>query len=129
PKNLTPLTSHHSPLILGFVSRFIEEKGWKTFLDALVLLKEAHIPFKAIMAGKGPDEEEIKSHIQQKELTEVVDFRGFVAQERLVDLYNQLDLYIFPTYRESESLGLTGVEAMACGTPVVACNIAGPSTY
>ena len=114
---------------VGFVSRFVEEKGWKTFLDALVLLKDQNIYFKAILAGKGPDEENIKKYITRKELNKNVEFLGFVKQEELVHLYNKFDLYIFPTYREAESLGLTGVEAMACGTPVVACNISGPSTY
>ena len=114
---------------VGFVSRFIEEKGWRTFLDALAILKNEGVFFKAIVAGKGPDEASIKKYIHQKELNENVEFLGFVKQEELVHLYNKLDLYIFPTYREAESLGLTGVEAMACGTPVVACNISGPSTY
>ena len=115
-------------LHLGFVSRLIEEKGWKTFLEALVKLQEKEIPFKATLAGKGPDEVKIKSYIKKNKLTQV-NFLGFVNQNELVHLYNNFDLYIFPTYRESESLGLTGLEAMSCGTPVAACNIAGPSTY
>lgn len=116
-------------LTLGFVSRFIEEKGWKTFLDALLKLQQEGVPFKAIIAGKGPDEEHIKSYLIKHNLEKEVHFMGFVNQEELVDLYNNLDLYVFPTYREGESLGLTGIEAMACGTPVIACDIAGPSTY
>lgn len=115
-------------LHLGFISRFIEEKGWITFLDALVKLKQNNIPFKATMAGKGPDEKRIKDYLKKHILTEV-SFLGFVNQAELVHLYNQFDLYIFPTYREAESLGLTGIEAMACGTPVIACNISGPKTY
>ena len=46
-----------------------------------------------------------------------------------MEIYNQLDLYVFPTYRAAESLGLTGIEAMSCGVPVIGCNIAGPATY
>lgn len=115
-------------LHLGFVSRFIEEKGWKTFLDALKKLNDNNIPFKASIAGKGPDENLIKEYIKDKKLSQV-DFLGFISQDKLVQLYNMFDLYIFPTYREGESLGLTGVEAMSCSTPVVACNMAGPSTY
>lgn len=123
------LTAHTSHLTLGFIARFIEEKGWKTFLDALVLLKKRNIYFKAIIVGKGPDENRIKTYIRKNDLFNCVDFRGFVKQEKLVDIYDEIDLYIFPTYRESESLGLTGVEAMTCGTPVISCNVAGPSTY
>ncbi len=118
-----------SKLHLGFVSRFIEEKGWKTFLDALLKLKEKRIPFVASIAGKGPDEGKILNTIKQNGLEEDVQFLGLIPQEKLVDIYNKIDLYIFPTYREAESLGLTGLEAMACGTPVIACNIAGPATY
>lgn len=119
----------NSSLTLGFVSRFIQAKGWLVFLEALLLLQEQKIEFKAIIAGKGPDEQKIKTYIEQHELQDSVEFLGFVKQDELVNLYNKFDLYIFPTYRKSESLGLTGLEAMACGTPVIASNIAGPKTY
>lgn len=116
-------------LTLGFISRLIREKGWKTFLEAMVNLKKNNIPFRAIMAGKGPDHNKILEFIQQNNLGKEVTFLGLINQNKLVDIYNSLDLYVFPSYREAESLGLTGVEAMSCGVPVIACNIAGPSTY
>lgn len=116
-------------LTLGFISRFIEEKGWKTFLESLIILKKYNVSFKAIMAGKGPDADKIIEYIKTNELGDQVNFLGLVKQDKLIDIYNSLDLYIFPSYRESESLGLTGLEAMSCGTPTVACNMAGPSTY
>ena len=116
-------------LSLGFVSRFIEEKGWETYLQALVQLKKIGLPFKAIMAGKGPDESKILDFIENNNLNTNLHFLGLVKQEELIDIYNALDLYIFPTYREAESLGLTGLEAMSCGTAVVSCNVSGPTTY
>ena len=116
-------------LSLGFVSRFIEEKGWVTFLEALVELKKIGIPYKAVMAGKGPDENKILAYITKYKLETHLEFLGLVKQERLIDIYNSLDLYIFPTYREAESLGLTGLEAMSCGAAVVSCNVSGPTTY
>ncbi|MGG5485943.1 glycosyltransferase family 4 protein [Gaetbulibacter sp. PBL-D1] len=116
-------------ITIGFVSRFIEEKGWKTFLEALVILKRSGIPFNAIMAGKGPDESKILDYISKHKLETHLEFLGLVKQERLIDIYNDLDLYIFPTYREAESLGLTGLEAMSCGTAVASCNVSGPTTY
>ncbi|NND15984.1 MAG: glycosyltransferase [Eudoraea sp.] len=121
--------SKESSICLGFVSRFIAEKGWQTFLESLIKLRAENIPFKALMAGKGPDELKIRDFISTQGLEKSVDFIGLVPQSKLVDVYNQLDLYIFPTYRAAESLGLTGLEAMSCGVPVVGCNIAGPSTY
>ena len=114
---------------MGYISRFIKEKGWQTFLDALILLKQEKVPFNAVMAGKGPDEQKILDYIKTNDLTSQVTFLGLVKQNQLVEIYNSLDLYIFPTYREAESLGLTGLEAMSCGIPVIASNMAGPSTY
>jgi len=123
--------NHHSSsgiLTLGFVSRFTLEKGWRTFLDALVLLKNEQIAFKAIIGGKGPDEQLLLSYIEQHGLKEFIDFRGFIHQEELYKVYNELSVFIFPTYRDS--LGLTGLEAMSCGVPVIASNIeGGPSSY
>jgi len=116
-------------ITLGFVSRFIEEKGWRTYLESLEILEKNQISFKGIIAGKGPDEHRIKKCIHDLNLTPKIKFLGLVEQKKLVDIYNEMDLYIFPTYREAESLGLTGLEAMACGVPNIACNIAGPSTY
>lgn len=114
---------------LGFISRFIEEKGWKTFLSALSELKRKKIDFTASIAGKGPDKAKILQTIEEYDLGPVVNFLGLIPQDELLHLYNSLDLYVFPTYREAESLGLTGLEAMACGVPVIACKIAGPATY
>lgn len=116
------------PLMLGFISRFVEEKGWGDFLEALAKLKEAQIPFRALMGGKGPDESRIRLKIKELGLDAYVDMRGFIKQGDLSNVYNQLSVYIFPTHRDS--LGLTGLEAMSCGIPVIASDIdGGPSTY
>ena len=118
-----------SVLVLGFVSRFIEEKGWRIFLDALKRLANDNLSFKGVMVGKGPDENDMKEYIKALKLNEHIDLIGFVPQDELPNIYNDLDIYIFPTYREAESLGLTGLEAMSCGVPVIGSMIAGPATY
>lgn len=52
-----------------------------------------------------------------------------LPQEELVSIYNVSDAFIFPTRREGESLGLVAIEAMACGTPVIASDFAAPKYY
>ena len=52
-----------------------------------------------------------------------------VSQEELINIYNSLDIFVFPTYRRSESLGLVGLEAMACEVLVIASKNYGPTDY
>ena len=121
-------TIHEIP-ILGMVSRIDEGKGWDDFLTALKTLKEKNIPFKAIIAGQGLQETEMKTMMHDFGIKENVEFLGLVKQEQLVHLYNKMDVMVFPTKREAESLGLVGLEAMSCKTPVIGGDIAGLKTY
>ncbi|MGV3240936.1 glycosyltransferase, partial [Streptococcus hyovaginalis] len=67
--------------------------------------------------------------IEGNNLKEEILLMDFLNQEQLRNIYNMIDLFIFPTTREGESLGLVGLEAMACGTPVVGSSMAGPKEY
>ncbi|WP_225370026.1 glycosyltransferase [Methanobrevibacter arboriphilus] len=44
-------------------------------------------------------------------------FLGFISDEDMVDFYNSLDVFVFPTIMEG--YGMPIVEAMACGKPVI----------
>lgn len=115
--------------ILGMISRIDQGKGWDDFLKSLKILKEKNIKFKSIIAGQGLEENEMKSMIMAFGLQDDVEFLGLVKQDQLVHLYSKMDVLIFPTKREAESLGLVGVEAMSCKTPVIGGDIAGLKTY
>ena len=54
---------------------------------------------------------------------------SLLPQNELVSIYNISDAFVFPTRREGESLGLVAIEAMACGTPVIASDFAAPKYY
>ncbi|MBT0607159.1 glycosyltransferase family 4 protein [Aequorivita echinoideorum] len=121
PENTVP--------IFGMISRIDAGKGWDDFLKALHILKLKGINFKAIIAGQGLEENKMQQLIADLDLTDNVNFLGLVKQDQLVNLYNQMDIMVFPTRREAESLGLVGLEAMSCKTPVIGSNIAGLKTY
>lgn len=114
---------------LGFVSRIEEDKGWKDFIDVIQFLLKKGYKVKAIMAGTGSQVNELNKIIKENNLKQNIDYKGLVNHDKLVEIYQELDLFIFSSNRISESLGLVGLEAMACGIPVIAYDMAGPKTY
>lgn len=115
-------------LHLGFVSRIEDAKGWRTFLKALRLLALNDFKFKASIIGTGSEVKNLKEILVEYDLEKQVNYLGVLSQKELNTFYNNLDLFIFPTNAE-ESLGLVGLEAMACGIPVIGSKIAGLETF
>lgn len=115
--------------IIGMISRIDAGKGWEDFVKALYHLKLNGIKFKAIIAGQGREEKQMIDMIIKYNLSDSIEFLGLVKQDQLIELYNKMDVLVFPTKREAESLGLVGLEAMSCKTPVIGSDIAGLKTY
>lgn len=55
--------------------------------------------------------------------------RSNANSKELALFYSAIDIFCFPTYRKSDSLGLVGLEAMACGCIVIISVMAGPTSY
>lgn len=125
----TPKAPESQILTLGYVSRIDHGKGWKTLLDAVTQLRQRGIACRAIIAGKGAQSQQLEASIEERNLSDCVEYIGPQSHDSLPSLYRSFDLFIFPTERRAESLGLVGIEAMAAGTPVIASRIGGPSGY
>lgn len=115
-------------IVIGYVSRIIENKGWRLFVEAVSVLKEQNISVKGLMAGGGEQEPKLLEMISSKGLCNDIEYLGSISQQELPEIYNRLDLFIFPTLFY-ESLGLVGLEAMACGVPVIGTNQGGLKEY
>lgn len=113
---------------VGYVSRIDEKKGWDTFINALSQLKLKGLNCKAVMAGRGAKQQELQTLIHRLHLGDYIDYRGAVPYEQLPEIYEQMDIFVFPTCLH-ESLGLVGIEAMACGIPVIGSLIGGLTDY
>lgn len=124
-----PVEKQNPEMVLGFVSRIDYGKGWEDFLEVMYLLRREKYSVKAIMAGRGAEQEKMLTMIDKKGLNECVEYVGPVPHEELPDLFNRFDVFVFPTRRRSESLGLVGVESLACGIPVIGSNIGGVPGY
>ena len=73
-----------------------------------------------LAGGPGWGVETIVQHAKEVGLEDRVRFVGFVPEPELPLWYNAADLFVYPS--EYEGFGLPALEALACGTPVVASN-------
>ena len=114
----------HAPVLL-WVGRLEKLKGVDILIEALAQLDERD--FTLVLVG-GDDhardlKEDLRSQAAEAGLTANIRFEGAVAHERLPLYYSAADVCVVPSYYES--FGLVAVEAMACGTPVVASRVGG----
>lgn len=112
----------------GYLSRIDEGKGWEVFLNALALLKARELTFNAMVVGGGQQQNLLIEKVATLDLQDIVDVKGPQPHLELPKYFNQMDVFVFPT-QLLESLGLVGLEAMACGLPVVGSNIGGLKGY
>ena len=94
--------------------------GITTLLDAMVILPDAQL----LVAGHGSQEANLKRYAGGVGVDARVRFIGRVTDDTLIDLYSAADAVVVPS-AGLEGFGLIVLEAMACGTPVVASNIGG----
>jgi glycosyltransferase involved in cell wall biosynthesis len=106
------------PFILH-VGTLQPRKNIPVLLDALAALKNRDINL-VLAGGKGWQYDEIFSQIKNLGLTDQVRFTGYVRDEELPFWYNAAKVLVFPSVYEG--FGMPIIEAMACGTPVIAAN-------
>lgn len=116
-------------LHLGYVGRLEEGKGIREFLTVIRRMSERGVPFKATIVGYGSLMPFTMQYIGMHGLSDLVTVIPGAPQCRLGDYYRSFDLLLFLSVRPEESLGLTGLEAMACGTPVVGSDVGGIASY
>lgn len=116
---------------IGFISRISEGKGWDTFVDSVKRIDELNLSakFEFIIVGSGPQEDMMMQKINSLGIDNLFSLFPLLSTENLSKMYNSLNLLVFPTRRSGESLGLVALEAMSCGTPVIATDYAAPADY
>lgn len=113
---------------IGYVGRIDKGKGWNTLLKSVNDLKTRIPKLRCLIAGSGAQVKDMNEMIKEHKLEKIVSHVGAIPHNELNRFYNRLDLFAFPTGL-SESLGLVGVEALACCVPVVGSKIGGLEEY
>lgn len=117
------LKNHIAPnneKILMHTSNF---RAVKRVPDTIMTLKKVkeEMPAKLILIGDGPERSECERLTRELNLQQDVVFLG--KQDSLADLLNIADVFLLPS--QSESFGLSALEAMGCGIPVVCTSVGG----
>lgn len=130
------ISLEHRPIL--FVGRIQPLKGIDTLIKALALVKQRepgiaqNICLSIIGGDPNPDSqielaefERLKTLSAELDMGELITFLGAKDQDSLVYYYSAAEMVVMPSHYES--FGMVALEAMACGTPVIASDVGGLS--
>jgi glycosyltransferase involved in cell wall biosynthesis len=104
-----------------FAGMLLPLKGVYLAIKALALLPD----WRLIICGSGPDEQRLRRLVRTENLSDRVEFRGWIGQNELARLMReQADVLVFPSLREQA--GFVVAEATASGLPTVCLDRGGP---
>jgi len=113
----------HNTKVVLFVGRLHPEKDIVTLLSALKKTVEICRNVILILVGTGPEERKCRELVEKLDLADKVIFFGYVPHDQVPAYYNIADVYVLTSIWEEWSN--TIMEAMACGTPVIATDVGG----
>ncbi|MCA9450727.1 MAG: glycosyltransferase, partial [Candidatus Omnitrophica bacterium] len=118
----TSLRNHLIDSIQGklvlFVGRLIHYKGLEFLIQAMT-----RVEANCLLIGEGYLAPRLQKLIEKHGLADRVRLLGSVSDEELLAYYDRADVFVLPSVNRTESYGLTQLEAMARGTPVICTEI------
>lgn len=119
-----PESENRDPLVL-FAGRITSQKGPGYFVEAAARVAAERKDVRFVVAGSGDRMRAMKEHVAARGLRRRFLFTGFLPAAELDRLYARADVYVMPSV--SEPFGLTALEALQHGTPVIVSRSAGVS--
>ncbi|WP_078120049.1 glycosyltransferase family 4 protein [Thiosocius teredinicola] len=116
------------PLLL-FLGRIVDEKGLEDLLHAMAIVRQDQPGTRLLVVGEGQDRAELESLTHSLGLADHVDFVGWQDHKTIAAYFAAADIYVAPSRRAVdgwiEAQGLTVLESMVAGTPVIATRLGG----
>ena len=113
-------------MLIGCYGRIRHQKGTDIFVDAMIELCLRHNNIVALVMGRDTSQhqkflDEQRRKVSDSDLSDRILFLPEVPTQDMPDWYQALDIFVAP--QRWEGFGLTPLEAMACGVPVVATTV------
>ncbi len=112
----------NNPPVIGTMGRFVAKKGFDVYINALKILKERGVEFKAVLGGNGEEENNLKKRARSAGLDGQLNFPGWVKDKK--EFYTGIDIFCLPSLHEP--FGIVLLEAFTFGTPVISTDTEGP---
>jgi glycosyltransferase involved in cell wall biosynthesis len=109
--------------IIGYIGRQSPDKGFMKFIECIKILNERNFSLRYLIIGDGVQRELAIKYLSQHELTDLVDILGWVRYDEVARHLNDIKIHVLAS--ETEALGGTNLEAMACGAISIVNNVGG----
>lgn len=124
PEAVTPITASDT-VRLCFIKGHRRKYGPDILLRALAKARQTAPNLKLTMAGEGELTSDLHKLAAKLGLTDLVEFVGFIDNNKVYDLIRDHHFMVMPSTMDSESFGVAVLEAGACGRAVVASEVGG----
>lgn len=108
--------STDTPVLLS-LSRLAFEKNIHEIIMAMPDILSQQPTAQLVIVGDGPAREDLQSQVTQMGLNDHITFTGEISNDRVSEYYHMADVFVSAS--DSESQGLTYIEAIAAGLPIV----------
>lgn len=113
-------------IVIGCYGRLRNQKGSDVFVDAMLEILRENPAISAILMGRATPKHQnfadrLRHKIEQSNLSDRLHILPEAPVDDMVKWYQILDIYIAP--QRWEGFGLTPLEAMSCGVPVIATDV------
>ena len=98
------------------VGRLVSYKGYEYALEALSMLGQK---YRYRIIGKGPLYGKLKKLIEKYQLQDRVILLGALSNKQKYEIFNNSDIFLFPSVTTSEAYGLAQIEAMCFDLPII----------
>jgi len=119
----TPAPAAERDRQILFVGSLIPRKGANYLIDAMPAVFAALPGYRLVMLGDGPDENALRQQAAALGIADRIDMPGFLPQEDVLAAMRRARLFVLPSLEEG--LGVVLLEALSCGTPIVASAVDG----
>lgn len=112
-------------ILLVTVSRLVARKAVDRLIDCVAALQDPLVTL--LVVGSGVKLDELRAHAIQRGVSAQVHFYGFTDEQQKFEILSAADFYVSTS--KHEGFGLTFLEAMACGLPVVCYDHGGQTDF